>query len=67
MRNNRVVDWQFMYDYAVSKGFNLGVQSFNMGANMLLMEINNILISLDHEYDLTLLYDKDNNFIRVIT
>jgi len=66
MRNRRIVDWQFVYDYCVSKGFTLGVNNFNLGAQWLMVEMESILSILDREYELTLLYDKNNNFIRVI-
>jgi hypothetical protein len=66
MRNRRIVDWQFIYDYCVSKGFTLGVNNFNLGAQWLMVEMKSILSILDREYELTLLYDKNNNFIRVI-
>ena len=67
MRNSRVVDWQFIYDYCVSKGFTLGVQNFNIGANALMMAMSQILDQLDHEYELTLLQDINGNFIKVIS
>ena len=67
MRNSRVVDWQFIYDYCVSKGFTLGVQNFNIGANALMMAMSQILDQLDHEYELTLLQDVNGNFIKVVS
>jgi hypothetical protein len=67
MRNSRVVDWQFIYDYCVSKGFTLGVQNFNIGANALMMAMSQILDQLDHEYELTLLQDINGNFIKVVS
>lgn len=67
MRNEKVVDWQFIYDYTVSKGFTLGVEKFNTGANYLMMAMVQILDQLDHEYELTILYDNQGNFIKVIT
>ena len=67
MRNDRVIDWQFIYDYCVSKGFTLGVEKFNIGANALMMAIVQILDQLDHEYELTVLYDGQGNFIKVVT
>lgn len=66
MRNERVVDWQFIYDYVVSKGFTLGVEKFNLGAQFLNMAMNDILDQLDHEYELTILYDKQGIFIKVV-
>lgn len=67
MRNDNVVDWQFVYDYAVSKGFSLGLNAFHVGAQYLLIKIDSILDHLDHEYELTILTDKQGNFIKVIT
>jgi hypothetical protein len=67
IRNKKFIDWQFLYDYVVSKGFNLGVESFNMGAQYLVNSIDNIMQQLDSEYELTLLHDKDGNFIKVVT
>lgn len=67
MRNSRVVDWQFIYDYCLSKGFTLGVEKFNLGTQFLNMAMNEILDQLDHEYELTLLYDKQGKFIKVVT
>ena len=66
MRNKQVIDWQFMYDYVVSKGFNLGVEKFNIGYGFLIPTINEILDSIDCEYELTLLFDEQGNFIKVI-
>jgi hypothetical protein len=66
MRNEKVIDWLFIYDYAVSKGFTLGVEKFNIGANYLNMTMHEILNQLDHEYELTILYDKQGIFIKVV-
>ena len=66
MRNQRIIDWQFIYDYVVSKGFNLGVKHFNVGANYLNFEITHVLDHLDREYELTLLFNKQGEFIKVI-
>ena len=67
MRNQKIIDWQFIYDYVVSKGFNLGVDKFNIGANYLNFEIFYVLDHLDREYELTLLINKQGEFIKVIT
>ena len=37
MRNQHVIDWQFIYDYSVSKGYSGGVEMFNQAANYLNM------------------------------
>lgn len=67
MRNEKVVDWQFIYDYAVSKGFTLGVEKFNIGLSWFSMAMNDVLDQLDHEYELTTLYDKQGIFIKVVS
>jgi hypothetical protein len=66
MRNQQVIDWQFIYDYSVYKGYNDGVEVFNQAAHYLNMVMVNILDHLDHEYELTILYNKQGNFIKVI-
>jgi len=67
MRNEGVLDRVFMYDYAVSKGFNLGEQAFSAGFLDLAMNVNSILDQLDVEYELTLLFNKNGQFIKIIT
>jgi len=67
MRNQQVIDWQFIYDYSVSKGYSDVVEVFNQAANYLNIVMVNILDHLDHEYELTILYNKQGNFIKVIT
>ncbi len=64
MRNQRVLDMYFVYDYAVSKGFNLSFQDFQFGFTY--MNIESLLDTLDHEFELTLLFDKQGRFIKVI-
>lgn len=67
MRNQHVIDWQFIYDYSVSKGYSGGVEIFNQAANYLNMVMVHILEQLDREYELTSLYDKQGNFIKIVT
>jgi hypothetical protein len=67
MRNQHIIDWQFIYDYSVSKGYSGGVQMFNQAAHYLNMVMVHILEQLDHEYELTILYDKQGNFIKIVT
>ena len=64
MRNQRVLDMYFVYDYAVSKGFNLSCQDFQFGFTY--MNIESLLDTLDHEFEMTLLFDKQGRFIKVI-
>ena len=65
MRDDKIIDVVFFYDYAVSKGFTLGFNEFNIGAQRLM--VTDVLELLDSEYELTLLCDKQGNFIKVIT
>lgn len=67
MRNSRTVDWQFIYDYAVSKGYTDRVENFNLAANYLNMVMVNIIEQLDSEYEVTSLHGVDGNFIKIIT
>lgn len=64
MRNSRLLDVYLMYDYAVSKGFNLGFPSFQAG--FVYVDIEQLLNNLDHEYELTLLFDQLGRFIKVV-
>ena len=63
MRNSKILDINLIYEYALSKGFNLSFSDFNFGAQWLLTE--QTLDQIDHEFELTILYDKDWNFIKV--
>jgi hypothetical protein len=67
MRNEKIIDWQLIYDYVLSKGFTLGVERFNLGGPHLMTVMNKIFDQLDSEYELTILYDNKGNFIKVIT
>ena len=67
MRNEKIIDWQFIYDYSISKGYKGNVETFNQAANYLNMFMVGILDSIDKEYELTTLYDKQGIFIKVIT
>ena len=63
MRNSKILDINLIYEYALSKGFNLSFSDFNFGAQWLLTE--QTLEQIDHEFELTILYDEDWNFIKV--
>jgi hypothetical protein len=65
MRNSNTIDGNFVFDYAVSKGFRHGVNEFNMGS--MYLNVAKLLDDLDKEYDLTVLYDQQGKFIKVIT
>lgn len=67
MRNGGGIEWQFIYDYAVSKGFNLGVEKFNLGSQFLAMAMEQIIDQLDKEYEVTSVHGVDGKFIKIIT
>lgn len=67
MRNSGGIDWQFIYDYAVYKGYTGGVGNFNIATNYLSMVMVNIIEQLDAEYEVVSLHGVDGKFIKIIT
>ena len=67
MRNSGGIDWQIIYDYAVSKGYTDRVENFNIAANYLSMVMVNIIEQLDAEYEVVSLHGVDGKFIKIIT
>lgn len=64
MRNRNLIDLGVLYTYAVGKGFTLSIDEFAVGLRY--SDINNIFRQLDQEFNLTLLHDKNDKFIKVI-
>jgi hypothetical protein len=64
MRNSKVLDYQLLYAYATDKGMTLDPNKFMNGIQF--VDINEIIENLDREFELTRLYDKDGNFIKVV-
>jgi hypothetical protein len=64
MRNGKVLDYQLLYTYATDKGMTLDPNKFMNGIQF--VDINEIIENLDREFELTRLYDKDGNFIKVV-
>ena len=64
MRNSGVVNWQLLYMYAIAKGMTLDPQMFANGIQF--VDITQVIDQLDHEFELTVLYDKQGKFIKVI-
>jgi len=64
MRNDKVMDLNFLYEYAISKGFTLSVQEFNLGA--MYLDVQSILDKLDNEFELVILFDVNGNFVKVV-
>ena len=64
MRNGKVLDYQLLYTYATERGMTLDPNKFMNGIQF--VDINEIIEQLDREFELTRLYDKDGNFIKVV-
>jgi hypothetical protein len=64
MRNGKVLDYQLLYTYATDKGMTLDPNKFMNGIQF--VDINEIIENLDREFELTRLYDKDGNFIKIV-
>jgi hypothetical protein len=64
MRNQRIVDIKFFYDFAIHSGFVGSLEEFIMAFNF--VDTNILLQNMDKHYDLTSVWSKDNVFIKVI-
>ena len=64
LRNKKAIDPRFIYDYAIHKSMVITFETCMMVLSF--YDPNAIIDRLDHEFDLTILYDKDNNFIKVL-
>jgi len=64
MRNGKVLDYQLLYTYAVDRGMTLDPNMFMNGIQFI--DINEIIDNLDREFELTRLYDKEGNFIKIV-
>jgi hypothetical protein len=65
MRNSNTLDLQFLYDFFLSKGGKLSPNEFGVGLNYL--NAVDLLEFLDKEFELTIITDKQGNFIKVIS
>lgn len=64
MRNSKTVNFQLLYTYATDRGMTLDPNKFMNGIQF--VDINEIIDNLDREFELTRLYDKDGNFIKIV-
>jgi hypothetical protein len=64
MRNGKVLDYQLLYTYATERGMTLDPNMFMNGIQF--VDINEIIDNLDREFELTRLYDKEGNFIKIV-
>ena len=64
MRNGKVLDYQLLYTYATDRGMTLDPNMFMNGIQF--VDVNEIIDNLDREFELTRLYDKEGNFIKIV-
>ena len=64
MRNGKVLDYQLLYTYATDRGMTLDPNMFMNGIQF--VDVNEIINNLDREFELTRLYDKEGNFIKIV-
>ena len=64
MRDKKIIDTNFFYQYALLKGFKGTFAEFNAGAVYLM--VDHALDHLDQEFKLTTVHDKNGNFIKVV-
>lgn len=65
MRNAKSINPQLLYDYAIHyRGMQVTAQEFSAGLQF--QDINAMIDTVDHELELTILYDKNGQFIKVI-
>lgn len=64
MRNRKVIDLSVLYTFAREQGMTLSFDQFTIGAQFLNFDV--LMEDLDRKFNLTRLYDKNDNFIKVI-
>lgn len=65
MRNARNINPQLLYDYAIHcGGMTLTPEEFSAGLQF--QDINAMINTVDHEFQLTILSDKNGQFIKVV-
>jgi hypothetical protein len=64
MRNSGQVNYDLLYMIAKDKGLTLNHHEFMFGIQFL--NISQVIETLDQEFELTLLYNEDNTFIKAI-
>jgi len=63
MRNRKVIDLSVLYTLARGQGMTLSFDQFTIGAQFLNFDV--LMEDLDRKFNLTRLYDKNDNFIKV--
>jgi len=65
MRNSKQYDLNWFYKYYLENSKdNIDINTFAMIFNQ--VPLDNILVHIDKKYELTGLYDKNNNFIKIV-
>jgi hypothetical protein len=65
MRNNKIpLDIQFIYEYAIHKGMKVTPEIISVVAQFYPADL--MTEHFDREFDLTRVYDKNNNFIKIV-
>jgi hypothetical protein len=64
MRNRNQIDYDLLYTYAQERGMKLTPEQFSVG--MQFMNINRLIEDLDSEFEVTRLYDKNDNFLKIV-
>jgi hypothetical protein len=64
MRNSKTVNFQLLYTYATDRGMTIDPNMFMNGVQF--VDVNEIIENLDREFELTRLYDKEGNFIKIV-
>ena len=64
MRNRKVIDLSVLYTLAQQKGMKLTPEQFSVG--MQFMNVNRLIENLDSEFEVTRLYNKNDQFIKIV-
>lgn len=65
-RGSRQISIKFLYDYGRSKGMSMSFDDFSRIINFIPFDADALYAKLDKDFGLTLLYDKDGEFIKVV-
>jgi hypothetical protein len=64
MRNSNQLDIGLLYTYAQSQGLKLDPNQFMLA--MQFADVQELIEHLDRKFELTSLFDKDNNFVKIV-
>ena len=64
MRNSNQLDLDLLYTLAKEEGLTAAPDQFSMA--MSFANINEMICHLDHKFELTILYNKNGDFIKVV-